>query len=336
MTVAAYTIIAGSVFVVLFVFETIANLHTLETREGVQRFLSQPPGDGLGLSVDGTLSVMRTLGMVAAGCATAAAILGYQVLRRSKSARIALSVIAVPLLVSGMVSGGFLSSLVAACAFLLWLPPARDWFEGREPPRPPERRAVTAPPVRETPVSASGPTGPASASQGHGPRPMTMWGALPTSPAAPSHPGAAATRVRPAAVVWACVLTWTGAGLGALAMIAGLAYLALEPDTLLTEMRAQNPEFNDSGLSDRAILSATFLTGGALVLWALAAVVLAVLLFRGVPWSRPVLVISTGGALALLGLGALTQVVVMFPFAAGAVTMMFLLRSETREWVSRR
>ena len=94
---------------------------------------------------------------------------------------------------------------------------------------------------------------------------MTMWGALPTTPAAPSHPDTAATRVRPAAVVWACVLTWAGAGLGAVAMTAGLAYLALEPDTLLTEMRAQNPEFNDSGLSDRAILSATFLTGG---LWA--------------------------------------------------------------------
>ena len=75
--------------------------------------------------------------MIAAGCATAAVILGYQVLRRSRTARIGLTVLAVPLLFSGMVTGGFLSSIVVACALLLWLQPARDWFAGRAAPRPP-------------------------------------------------------------------------------------------------------------------------------------------------------------------------------------------------------
>ena len=31
--------------------------------------------------------------------------------------------------------------------FLLWLPPARDWFEGREPPRAAERPVVTPAPT---------------------------------------------------------------------------------------------------------------------------------------------------------------------------------------------
>lgn len=331
MTVAAYTIMAGSAFVVLFVFETLANLHTLQTREAVESFLSEPPGNGLGLSVDGAISVMRTLGMVAAGCATAAGILGYQVLRRSKSARIALTVIAVPLLISGMASGGFLSSLVAACAFLLWLPPARDWFEGREQPKAPERPVLPPPPPTQ-----QIPTAPQAQVPTSGPRPMAMWGASATAEAPDVPPAHPAGRVRPASVLWACVLTWVGAGLGALAMTAGLVYLALEPETLLADLRAQNPEFNDSGLSDRAILAATFVTGGAMVLWALVAAVLAVLLFRGVSWSRLVLVISTSGALALLALGALTQVVIMVPFAACALTMVLLLRPETRAWAARR
>ena len=44
--------------------------------------------------------------MVAGGCAAAAAILGYHVLQRSRGARIALTVLAVPLFVSGLVTGG--------------------------------------------------------------------------------------------------------------------------------------------------------------------------------------------------------------------------------------
>ena len=84
--------------------------------------------------------------MVAAGCATAAAILGYQVLRRSRSARLALTLLAVPLFVTGLVTGGFTSSVVAASAVMLWFQPARDWFNGvvREP-RPEVANRVAPP-----------------------------------------------------------------------------------------------------------------------------------------------------------------------------------------------
>jgi hypothetical protein len=335
VTLAAYTIMGGSAFVVLLAFETLTNLHTLQTRESVQQFLSEPPGSGLGITVEGALTIMRTLGMVAAGCATAAGILGFQVLRRNKAARIALTILAGPLLVSGMVTGGFLSSLVAASALLLWLPPARDWFAGREPARPAARPISAPPSPPPSPPSVTSRPPPSA-----GPRPMVGFGTPPPSPL----PGQAGdgptaptlrTRQRPPAVLWACALTWCFAGLGAVVMAVGLGYVALAPDELVTELHAQNPELADAGLSDRMILAATFVTGAGLIVWAIAAMVLAFLLFRGVPWSRLVLMISTGGALGLLGFGALSQPVLMVAFAAAAVTMFLLLRPEAAAWVRR-
>ena len=97
MTLAAWLIMVGSAIVVAMVFDRVGGLHTLETRDSVERFLAEPPGSDLGIGVDGVITLLRVVSMVTAGCATAAAILGYQVLRRSRSARLALTVLAVPL-----------------------------------------------------------------------------------------------------------------------------------------------------------------------------------------------------------------------------------------------
>ncbi len=83
------------------------------------------------------------------------------------------------------------------------------------------------------------------------------------------------------------------------------------------------------------IIIATFVMGGAVIVWAIAAMVLAALLFRGVSWSRVLLMISNVGALGLLGLGTLGQLVLMVPFLAAALTMTLLLRPETAAWVRR-
>src|SRR5215208_7074132 len=97
VTMAGWMIIGGSILVVATGFETVTNLHTLETREAVSQFLSQPPGERLGLDVPGALLVLRTVSMVAAGCATVAAVLGFHVLRRHRGARLGVTVVAVPL-----------------------------------------------------------------------------------------------------------------------------------------------------------------------------------------------------------------------------------------------
>ncbi len=114
VTMAGWMIIGGSLLVVVTVFERMAGVNDLETRDAIEQFLSQPPGDGLGLDVPAVQSLIRVFSMIAGACAAAAAILGFHVLRRHKGARLALTVLAVPLF------------LVAAELYLAWSP--RDAF----------------------------------------------------------------------------------------------------------------------------------------------------------------------------------------------------------------
>ena len=300
VTLVAWLTMVGSAFVVLLVFDRLAGLHTLDTRESVERFLAEPPGSDLGVSVDGVLTLIRTLAMVAAGCATAAAILGYQVLRRSRSARLGLTVLAVPLFLTGMVTGGFVSSLVAASAVMLWLQPARDWFDGVT------RRASAAVPA----------------------------------PAVVPAPAAPATRPRvesrPSGVTVACVLTWIACGLTTLGMIATAVLLAMDPDTLLDEVHRQNPEIEAEGVTDNLLVGVTFAMIGAIILWCLSASALAILVFRRVEWARIVLVVSTSTAAALSLIGtAIGAFLLALTLVASVVTLALLLRPEARAWFSR-
>ncbi|HYF73984.1 MAG TPA: hypothetical protein VD864_14235, partial [Nocardioides sp.] len=72
VTFAAWLIMVGSAIVVAMVFDRVGALHTLETRESVEKFLDEPPGSGLSVGVDGIITLLRVTSMVAAGCATAA------------------------------------------------------------------------------------------------------------------------------------------------------------------------------------------------------------------------------------------------------------------------
>jgi hypothetical protein len=304
VTLVAWLTMVGSVIVVLLVFDRIAGLHTLETRQSVEKFLAEPPGSDLGVGVDGVLSVIRTLAMVTAGCATAAAILGYQVLRRSRSARLALTVLAVPLFFAGLVTGGFVSSLVAASAAMLWLQPAREWF-GDSP-----RVAPAAP------AAPAAPTAPTA-----------------TAPSVP----AAVPAARPSGVTVACVLTWMATGLTTLGLVATGVLLAVQPDALLDEVHRQNPELRSEGVSDDLLVGVTFAMLAAMVLWCVSAAVLAVLVFRRTEWARIVLVVSasTAAALSLIGT-AIGAFLLALTLVASVATLALLLRPDVRVWFSQR
>lgn len=320
VTLAAWLIMVGSVIVVAMVFDQVAGLHTLETRESVEKFLAEPPGADLGIGTDTVLTLLRTVAMVAAGCATAAAILGYHVLRRSRSARMALSVLAVPLFLTGMVTGGFVSSVVAASAAMLWLQPARDWFDGITRPSAP----VPAPAPPAQPVPPVQPVQPV--------QPLQPGQQPPAWPA----PYAAAPATRPTAVVWACVLTWVFSSIAILGLVAAAVALALEPQPLLDRAREQNPELTTQGVTDDLLLGVTFAMVGALVLWCLSAIVLAIFTFRRAEWARIMLVIcaATAAALSLAGvvLGAFLLVASLIG-ASAAVAL--LIRPEVRPWFAR-
>jgi hypothetical protein len=326
VTMAGWMIIVGSVLVVATVFETVTSLNTLETREAVSRFLSEPPGEGLGLDVTGALLVLRTVSMVAAGCAAVAAVCGFHVLRRNRSARLGVTVVAVPLFFTGMVTGGFLSSLVAASALLLWLEPARNWFDGI-PPRSaaPERAATDRRSADRPPPD----TGPPAQSPASAPRPHQGFG-TPASHAVVEQP-----KRRPAAVMWACVLTWVLSGTAALMMGLSALVIALAPDLVLEELRRQDPDLTQQGMTDHAVQVATYITAGVTVVWALAAIVLAVFVLRGAGWARIALLASAAAAGAVCLVASLGSVLMVVPAFGCAVTFSLLLRPEVRAWFAR-
>lgn len=350
VTMAGWMIIGGSLLVVVTVFERMAGVNDLETREAIEAFLSRPPGDGLGLDVPAVQSLIRVFSMVAGACAAAAAILGFHVLRRHRGARLALTVLAVPLFLSGLVAGGFLSSLVAASAVMLWLEPARDWFAGRAPrARPePERRE---PPQREQLPPTLPPTPPAAS----GPRPHQGFGTPESAPApspgdpspAPAYPpygqayappAYAAPPARPSAVVTAAVLTWVFAGITALLLGAAALLMLTSPELMFDEMQRQDPDLASQGITEQSLQVAIYVLAGVTVVWsALVSSAAVVLVVRGKEWARLAVLSSAGVAAMFCVLGLLAGAFMMVaPLLGCVVTLSLLLRRDVRSWVSAR
>ena len=154
VTLASSIVMFASVLVLLGAWERVSTLGSLETQESIRSFLAEPPFSSLGLDVPGASDLLRVLALVAAASACATAILGWYVRKPDRSARLGLSIFAVPVFVSGMTVGGLASSFVAAGAAMLWLTPGREWFAtGRwTPPAPrPEPAARDAAASRRTP-----------------------------------------------------------------------------------------------------------------------------------------------------------------------------------------
>lgn len=350
VTLAAWMIIGGSALVVLTVFDRIAGLNSLETRESIELFLAEPPGSGLGLSVPDAVGVLRVLSMVAGACAAATAILGVHVLRRHRGARIAVSVLAPPLFVSGFVIGGFLSSVVAASAVMLWMEPARDWFAGRpakERPaarRPGSQESRDAGAAREdrpdpfrvfpsVPPVSSGPR----PHQGFGTAAATAQQARPQVSAYAPPGGAPARPARPGAVMAAAVVTWVVSGLVSLLMALSATMMLASPELMMDEALRANPALADSGLTVEAFQLGVVVTAAVAIAWSVAAAVFAaVLLLRGRDWARISLLISAAIAAALcLPLTLLGGVPMLVPLAGSVATLALLLRREVRAWVAR-
>ena len=91
---AGWVTILGSVLVILSVFAQIGSLDSLETRRGLEELLSEPPADGLGLEVSTVLDLIRVIATATGAMAAATAILGWQVMQRSRSARLVLTILA--------------------------------------------------------------------------------------------------------------------------------------------------------------------------------------------------------------------------------------------------
>ena len=336
VTLAGWLVVGGSVLVVLLAFSEVAGLRSLETREAVEDYLTRPPGDSLGLGVEGVLELLRIASMVTAA---ASAILGWQALRRSKGARVALSILAVPLLVSGIfvtgiTGGGVIPAMVTAAIVMLWFQPARDWFNGTvrtAPPTPlppPAQAPVGRDPLLDLPPPTTPPLHAAPYAAPNAGPPTPYAGRVADRGAAP------ATAPRPPAVRWACILTWVFS-VPALALFGDtLIAMLLDPQQMVQEMHDQNAEIADQ-FSDGAIQAVLYTSCAGIILWSAAAIWLAVLVWRRVWWAGPVLMVSAAAAAALCLLGVLASFVFAIPMVACAGALALLLRPESRSWLRR-
>jgi hypothetical protein len=308
--------------------------------------LDNPGIKGSGLGVDDLMTLVKTVSMVAAGCATAMVVLGYQTLQRSRGARIGLSVLAVPLFFCGLVTGGFVSSAVAAAVGTLWLRPARLWFDGQADTRRASAQGARPPSTPVWPPPYTPPTTPPTTQQSapppapSAPETARPWGDFGTAPAAWAPPPlstydarpAARAGTRPAALLWACVLTWVFAGLAVLVLAGSVAVLAGNPHLVLDKMHEQNPRLTSEGVSDHLVLVVGYVMCGLFMVWSAAAAALAVLAFRHTRLAWYALTASTSGVAVVCLLGAIGSLVVLVPLAAAVATLSLLVRPEVRGW----
>lgn len=351
VTIAAWMVMAGSVVVVLTAFDRIAGLRSADTREAVQEFRGTAVGEWLGLDLQGTLSLMRVLTMVAAACATAAAILGFQVLRRSRSARLVLTVLAAPLFVTGISVGGFLPAVVVGSITMLWFQPARDWVDGKTPrpvrPAPEPPAAADAPPQAPPATPDHWSAGSGAGAPPQAPRPYAGFGSglpvagpeLPVTPVPTAYAGLPPSRARPRrppALVWACALTWAGGALVTTIMVMGVAVVLAAPEMLLDELYRQDPDLRSEGFTPTTVRGTIVVTGALLVTWSVAAATFAAFAWRGRSWGWTALLVSACGAAALCLVAAVTSPLLLPGLALCGPAIPLLLRPEVRSFVAAR
>ena len=318
----AWLIMLGGAVLVLTAYQHVAALGSLESQEAAGRLVGEPPFDGLGLSVDDVQRIQQVFALLTGGAAAAAAILGFEVLRRSRTARRVLTFLAPVLLLAGLVVGGLLTFMVVAAIVMLWSPQAREWFG--DTPRAPR-------PSEPTPDGWTAP--------GH-PQPRESPGngavavlAPPVPSAWPGH-GSAPVVPRPRPVLTACVVTWVSCALVAVGALASMVLVLATPDELIDQLREQNPQLAEQGIGDGFVIGVVVVTVTGLVLWCLAAAVLAGLTLRRRRWAAITLMVSGGIAGALcLASAAFGSFVAVVPLAACVAAAVLLSRPESKAWL---
>ena len=370
LTLAGWFVVVASSMLVITVYSSVAGLNSVATRDQVAEWLATPTGQGLGLTVTEALSGLRAALMVTGLCAAASAVLGVFVLQRHRGARLALSIVVVPIVLANLLTapltGGLLGALIAAATVVLWTGPARDWFAGRpiRQPEAPVRREAPRADGPERPGSVPGPPddrrqGPSAADlsthrPSSQPPPMSGFGQAPGSERAslppeqwgpPTGPPLAGREWQPQAswpapvedsavpgvVKTACLLTAVFAGLVAMIYAVMLVVLVVAREQIVDYVLRQ-PAWEQANL-DRGVLLPVLWLGCLLFLgWSVGSIVLAWFTWRRHNWARYVLAASAGAAL-LAGLFA-------FPLSllhqlASAATIACLLSARSRAWFAR-
>lgn len=372
VTLAGWVTIVGSFFMVFSVWDVVTNLRSIDTRESVTRALSEPPLDGTGLGVETALDLMHITALVAAACAAAAGILGVFVLQKHRQARLALTLLALPLFLSGMITGGFLSALIAVSIVMLWSGPARDWYDGRAPRQPVRRDRDVATDGRGDDASRRpDPFATPPHSPGHSPHhPPGQPGAVPPPsgqavdlPPPPSGPPAysgfgdparhgsvpIATAPAPAmpsspyvqqpspAARRPPAVLWacliTWVMAGSAALLMLMVAAVFAGDSsVLRDAYEQNDQISESGMTLDEVRQSGMLVATVFGLWSLVAVVFAVFAFLRHGWARMALLISAGAAGGVVIVAATVSPALAI-VAVGMLAVVWMLsRPDVRAW----
>ena len=339
VTVAGVMATGGCLLLVFTLFDSMAQVRSTEMRDSIAAFLAKPPGDGLGLSVDRAVDLVRGVVLLSGALAAAGTVLSVYSLMRHRAARVGLSVVAVLLLLSATFVVGPLPILIAVAASMLWGREARDWFDGRtpsvpatasatsrpeeqadrpglaawEPPSQPEEQAESPEPAR----AAERPFG-QPAQQAH------QVAAPPTGYPVPARTSAA----RPTTVTVASWLTWVFSGLVVLGYSLVVLTMLVAKGPLLEALR-ENQAVAELNATEQQLLGFLWVMSAIVIFWAIAAMALAVLAFRRVNAGRIGLVVSA----AIAGVVCLAAFPVGWPHAIAAfTTLALLLRGGANEW----
>jgi len=361
---AAGVAAVGSALLVLTLFDSIANVRSIEVRESVEKFLATPPGDGLGLTVPGAVEILRSLMLFTGAFAAAAMVLAIYVFQRNKSARIGFTVSAVVIMLTAPVSGSFLPVMIAFAAMMMWSKPAREWFSGTAPvPAQRDQRDATL--SSETPDNVGRPDNagipPSSAAapppewprmpdaslerpvppptQGFGsvdqpsvqqPSPPSQYAGQPGYPQ-PTYGQSRDPDKRPTTVTIAAWLTWGFSALTLLAFgVVALVMIAAR-DQLLDSLEA-DASFQALDLTTNEVMAVLWVMSAVVLFWCAASIALAILAYRRVNWARITLVVSASFAM-LFSLAAF-PVGLLHAMAAGA-TIALLFVGGANQWYSR-
>jgi hypothetical protein len=344
VTVAGVTAAAACLLLVVSLFDSMATVRSADMRGRVAKFLATPPGDGLGMSTDTVIDLLRAVVLVSGGLAAAGVVLAIFALQRHRGARVGLGVVGLLMLFSATFVSGILPLAVAVAAAMLWGREARDWYDGRQPRPVPAPSAPAEPPPHPSAGPPAGSTYPQAGSDpaaGPGPQVGSPWSSPPQPPGGPvpGYPAPGTFQARPAsrtgrpvqvtAAVW---LTWVFSAFVAFLFLLVVLTILLDRDRLLEEIQ-RTPTLTGAGFTTRQILGFMWVLSAVSIVWSLGAIALAVLVFRRVEVARVTLVVSA----VVAGLVCLAAVPVGWPGAVAAFTTVTLLsRRSTRDWFAGR
>ena len=339
VTVAGVTAAAACLLLVVSLFDSMATVRSADMRGRVAKFLATPPGDGLGLSTDAVIDLLRAVVLVSGGLAAAGAVLAVFALQRHRGARVGLGVVGLLMLFSATFVSGILPLAVAVAAAMLWGREARDWYDGRQPRPVPAPTAPAEPP--HPPAGSTYPQAGSDPATGTDPQGGSPWssppqpqgGPVPGYPAPGTfHAGPAPRTGRPVQVTAAVWLTWVFSAFVAFVFLLVVLTILLDRDRLLEEIR-RTPTLTGAGFTTRQVLGFMWVLSAVSIVWSLGAMALAALAFRRVEVARVTLVVSA----IVAGLVCLAAVPVGWPGAVAAFTTVTLLsRRSTRDWFAGR